>query len=118
MSDAPVIALKVQRRRYSPAATWEIYVHHLLRKSGPCPAVVLLHESFLHDGHICMAFEKHGSSLQTALENGPLPLAQVRWVMRQVLTALERLHRCGVAHTDLKPGNILYDPLTGDARLA
>jgi serine/threonine protein kinase len=118
MSDAPVIALKIQRRRYSRAATREIYVHGLLRKSGPCPEVVSLHESFLHDGHICMAFEKHGRSLETALKNGPLPIERVRRVTQQILTALERLHRCGFAHTDIKPDNILYNPRTGDARLA
>jgi serine/threonine protein kinase len=65
-----------------------------------------------------MAFEKHGRSLETALKNGPLPIARVRRVTHQILTALERLHRCGFAHTDIKPHNILYDPLTGDARLA
>ena len=118
MSGAPVIALKIQRRRYARAATWEIYTHDLLRKSGPCPEVVSLRESFLHDGHICMAFEKHGCSLRKALKNGPLPVARVRRVTRQILTALERLHSCGLAHTDVKPGNILYDPRTGDARLA
>jgi serine/threonine protein kinase len=118
VSGAPDIALKIQRRRYSEEAAWEIHIHHLLRKRGPCPEVVSLHESFLHDGHICMAFEKHGRSLETALENGPLPVARVRQVTRQILTALERLHRCGFAHTDVKPDNILYDPHTGDARLA
>lgn len=118
MSAAPVIALKIQRRRYARAATWEIYIHHLVRKAEPCAEVVALHEYFLHDGHICMAFEKHGSSLESALARGPLPLARVRRVTRQILTALERLHRCGYAHTDIKPDNILYDPRTGDARLA
>ena len=93
-------------------------MHHLVRKAGPCPEVVALHESFLHDGHICMAFEKHAGSLETALDRGPLPPARVRRVTRQILAALDRLHRCGYAHTDVKPDNILYDPRTGVARLA
>jgi serine/threonine protein kinase len=118
VSAAPAIALKIQRRRFARAATWEIYVHHLVRQAAPCPEIVALHESFLHDGHICMAFEKHGRSLETALEKGPLPVARVRRVARQILTALDRLHRSGYAHTDVKPDNILYDPRTGDARLA
>ena len=118
MKAAPVIALKIQRRRYARAATREIEMHHLVRKAGPCPEVVALHESFLHDGHICMAFEKHGRSLESALDRGPLPLIRVRRVTRQILTALDRLHRCGYAHTDIKPDNILYDPRTGVARLA
>ncbi len=118
MNAAPAIALKIQRRRYARAATWEIYVHHRVRESGPCPEIVTLHESFLHDGHICMAFEKHGRSLEAALHRGPLPLARVRRVTRQILTALDRLHRCGIAHTDVKPDNILYDARTGTACLA
>jgi serine/threonine protein kinase len=118
MSATPVIALKVQRRRYARAAAREVSLHHLLRQGGPCPEVVSLYECFLHDGHICMAFEKHECSLRTALKNGPLPVARVRRVTRQILTALERLHRCGFAHRDVKPGNILYDPDSGGARLA
>jgi serine/threonine protein kinase len=118
VSAARVIALKIQRRRYARAATWEIHIHRHLRKSGPCSKVVQLHEAFLHDGHVCMAFEKHGRSLETALEKGPLPIARVRYVTRQILTALDRLHRAGFAHTDVKPENILYDPRTGHARLA
>lgn len=118
MSAPPIVALKIQRRRYARAATWEIYIHHLVRRTAACPDIVALHESFLHDGHICMAFEKHGCSLETELQKGPLPLPRVRRVTRQILTALDRLHRCGCTHTDIKPDNILYDPRTGDARLA
>ncbi len=39
-------------------------------------------------------------------------------VTRELLRATERLHRCGYAHTDIKPDNILYDARTGTARLA
>lgn len=112
------VALKIQRRRYAREATWEIYVHHLARKGGRCPELIGLHEYFLHDGHVCMAFERHGSSLENALGRGPLPVARVRRVTRQILAALARLHACGYAHTDVKPDNILYDGRTGDARLA
>lgn len=113
------IALKIQRRRYSKAAVFEISIHRLIRReTGRCDEIVALHEAFLHDGHVCMAFEKHGQSLDDALGNRPLPVARVRRITRALLLALDRLHRCGYAHTDVKPDNILYDPSTGDARLA
>ena len=39
----------------------------------------------------------------------PLPLRQVLDFARQVALALEQLHREGIVHEDLKPGNLLMD---------
>jgi serine/threonine protein kinase len=114
----PRVALKVQRRRYARTAAREVGMHERLRADGPCAEVVRLREAFVDDGHICMAYDLHGRSLESALERGPLPVTRVRRVTRQLLVALERLHRCGLAHTDLKPDNILYDARTGTAQLA
>ena len=113
------VALKIQRRRYSKAAVFEISIHRLVRReTGGCDGIIALHEAFLHDGHVCTAFEKHGRSLDDALDGQPLPVARVRQITRELLLALDRLHRCGYAHTDIKPENILYDPHSGTARLA
>ena len=113
------VALKIQRRRYGKVAVFEVSLHHLLRRElGACEEIIGLREAFLHDGHVCMAFEKHGRSLDETLARKPLPLARVRHVTRQLLRAIGRLHRCGYAHTDIKPDNILYDARTGTVRLA
>ena len=113
------IALKVQRRCYARAAVYEVGVHYQIqRTAGTGGGIVGLREAFLHDGHVCMAFERHGRSLSRALGRGPLPPARVRRVTRVLADALDRMHRCGYAHTDVKPGNILYDPRTGTACLA
>lgn len=112
------VALKIHRRRYPGAATWEIYVHSLLDGMGAEPAFVKLHEYFLHDGHVCLAFEKHGRSLSDALSRKPLTLARTKQVTRRILLGLSQLHAQGYAHSDVKPENILYDPRRGDARLA
>lgn len=113
------IALKIQRRRYGKGAVFEVSLHKLLRRElGECEEIIGLREAFLHDGHICMAYEKHGRSLDDALDGGPLKPARVQRVTRQLLRAIERLHRCGYAHTDIKPDNILYDARAGTARLA
>lgn len=38
-----------------------------------------------------------------------IPLNMVRQIIRQMLTAMDYVHHCGVIHTDLKPENILVE---------
>ena len=118
MSGEKQIALKIHRRKYPRAATWEIYVHSLLADGGREPAFVRLHEYFLFEGHVCLAFEKHGRSLAEAIARKPLTPARAKQVTRRILLGLSQLHAHGFAHTDVKPENILYDARSGDARLA
>lgn len=113
------VALKIQRQRYFGEAVREVSIYRRLREApAGCPEIINLREAFMHDGHVCMAFEKHGNSLAAALDRGPISPARARGATRQVLIALDQLHRAGYAHTDVKPDNILYSARTGDARLA
>lgn len=53
-----------------------------------------------------------GPSLKEAVEaTGPLPVESVRRLAVGLATALAEIHRVGLIHRDLKPGNVL---LTGD----
>lgn len=49
----------------------------------------------------------------------PLPVGERRDIMRQLLAALKHCHERGVAHRDVKPGNILLskDPGTGSVNI-
>jgi serine/threonine protein kinase/tetratricopeptide (TPR) repeat protein len=51
-----------------------------------------------------------GQTLRDALASGPLPVERATHLARQLAQALDRAHDAGIAHRDLKPGNIM---LTG-----
>jgi len=48
-----------------------------------------------------------GESLANRLKRGPLPQAELLKIAIQIADALEKAHRAGVVHRDLKPGNVM-----------
>jgi Tol biopolymer transport system component len=77
--------------------------------------------SSLNHPHICTLFDVgrendtdylvmelvDGETLAHRIENGPLPVADVMRIGAQIADALDRAHKAGVVHRDLKPGNVM-----------
>jgi len=77
--------------------------------------------SQLNHPHICTLFDVghqegvdylvmellEGDTLAHRLEKGPLPVGEVLSLGTQIADALDRAHRAGVVHRDLKPGNVM-----------
>jgi eukaryotic-like serine/threonine-protein kinase len=72
------------------------------------PHICVLYDVGHQDGIDYLVMEcVEGETLAKRLEKGPLPLEQVLKYGMQIADALDKAHRSGVIHRDLKPGNIM-----------
>jgi len=72
------------------------------------PNICTLHDIGQQDGVDFLVMEYlEGETLQQRLLRGALPLKQVHEYGIQITVALDRAHQNGIAHRDLKPGNIM-----------
>src|ERR1700726_4521032 len=75
------------------------------------PHICVLHDVGHQDGMDYLVMEcVEGETLAKRLEKGPIPLDQVVKFGGQIADALDKAHRSGVVHRDLKPGNIMLTP--------
>ena len=75
------------------------------------PHICVLHDIGSQDGIDYLVMEcVEGETLAQRLEKGPLPPEQVLKFGAQIADALDKAHRSGVIHRDLKPGNIMLTP--------
>src|ERR1700758_1909440 len=72
------------------------------------PNICTLHDVGHQDGidYLVMEFLE-GETLADRLRKGPLPLQQTLKYGIEICEGLEKAHRSGVIHRDLKPGNIM-----------
>jgi eukaryotic-like serine/threonine-protein kinase len=72
------------------------------------PHICTLYDIGHQDGTDYIVMEcVEGETLAKRLEKGPLPQEQGLRVAAQIAEALDKAHRSGIAHRDLKPGNIM-----------
>ena len=77
-----------------------------------CYDTVKLEDTFMHEGHQCLVFERLGPNLFDVLRGtsfSGISLKLLRKFTRQILKALEYIRHpnVNVIHCDLKPENIL-----------
>jgi eukaryotic-like serine/threonine-protein kinase len=84
------------------------------------PGLVALDDVVVEDGVVYVAGELVEAALtldELVARHGPLPVRRVARLGLELLDALEAAHAAGLAHLDLRPGNVLV-AADGRARLA
>ena len=72
------------------------------------PHICTLYDVGHQDGTDFLVMEYlEGETLATRLLKGPLPLEQVLQYAIEISDALDKAHRKGVTHRDIKPGNVM-----------
>jgi Serine/threonine protein kinase len=98
----------IRKQRFEREAKTISHLNH--------PHICVLHDIGHQDGIDYLVMEcVEGETLAKRLQKGPLALEQVLKLGAQIADALDKAHRSGVVHRDLKPGNIMLTP--GGAKL-
>jgi serine/threonine protein kinase, bacterial len=77
------------------------------------PNILAADEVVARDGQLALVSRlARGDSLMTLLyRNGPMPPAIAAQIMAQLCDALAAAHAAGIAHGDLKPANVIVEPV-------
>src|SRR6516164_5383441 len=108
-----IVALKILPKEFScdPVRKQRFEQEAKTISSLNHPHICVLHDIGHQDGIDFLVMEcLEGETLAKRLEKGPLPIEQVLKFGAQIADALDKAHRAGVVHRDLKPGNIMLTP--------
>ena len=96
------VAIKQLSRDHD--ALQEVAAHTSIR---PHPNIVALLDVDIHDRLPCLVFALHEVNLREYAKNVPISGPELRHIMRCSCEGVHHMHAHNMAHTDLKPDNIL-----------
>ncbi|KAI1760997.1 kinase-like protein [Hypoxylon sp. FL1150] len=82
------------------------------------PCIPLLETFRDQEQQFVLAFPFMPMSLQTVLEQGPIPRDRIRRYFKDIFSALNHIHQQGIIHRDIKPSAILLESADGPAYLS
>ncbi|KAI9322656.1 kinase-like domain-containing protein, partial [Dichotomocladium elegans] len=120
-----IVAIKTVKHRpadhVDDATDYSLREYRALRMLDCHPNIVQLYQSFIASAdelHLVMEYVNGGNLLQYMQHrrdlNIPLEHSEIRRIFRQVMQALEHIHRQNIFHRDLKPENILIANMSGE----
>ena len=106
--------------KYTKVAIKEIQILNLLSNEY----IIKLIESYMcSNGNVIMVFRKYDLSMQDFIEKfkytkSPYFFTQseMKVILKQLTSAIAYMHTKGIIHTDLKPGNIMFEDGTLNAQ--
>ena len=120
----PVAVKRVELPLHLPQADRDSLRQRVLREARAAarvshPRLVTIYDVVEEDGTVFLVQELVDAPTLKAvvLEDGPLPVAQVATIGRQLVEGLAAAHRNGVVHRDVKPSNVMVLP-DGGVKLA
>ena len=72
--------------------------------------IITVYDYFFYQEHLCIIFELLNENLYQLLQHNHLQgisLNSINFIIKQLLEAVEQVHRIGIIHCDIKPENIL-----------
>ncbi|KAI2624420.1 kinase-like protein [Hypoxylon sp. NC1633] len=114
-SDAVALKVIVETRNMEPHnPTREAKILRSLRK----PCIPLL-ETFRDQEHrFTLAFPFMPMSLESIIQQGPIPRSQIQRHFKDIFSALDYIHQQGIIHRDIKPSAILLESADGPAYIS
>jgi tRNA A-37 threonylcarbamoyl transferase component Bud32 len=111
------VVVKWARRELTPGAQQQILAEGRVLTQLDDPGLARVYDVGICDGRPFVVMEYvPGRNLRQRLREGPLPPREAAGIVARLAATLERVHRLGACHRDLKPDNVLLDP-AGNPRL-
>ena len=115
-----VVAVKLLARRpgSSPVVLERFQREARLLARVNHPHVAVIHDAGTEgENHYLVCEYLSGGTLLQRIPDDGMPVGELLAVSRQLAEGLEAVHRAGIIHRDIKPGNVLFSD-TGVAKLA